>query len=238
MKVLLISLLAIAGNTKIDSFNEAKKLLRLIYTEHRITIYSGCSYNPEYEVDYSNCGWVSRSNSSRSRKVEWEHVVPASTFGKQFPEWSVGDPECVDRKGKKFKGRNCAAKVNMTFRHIEADMYNLFPEIGEVNNLRSDYVMAELPAAPLFAPPLQMKIAHGKFEPRDQVKGDIARTYLYMDESYPEAKILTPLGRAMLQRWAAADPPDKWECERSRRIARIQGNINKFVEQACQANNL
>lgn len=47
------------GNTKIDSFNESKKLLhRVIYkeSEHRKDIYCGCSYDDKKEVDFTACG--------------------------------------------------------------------------------------------------------------------------------------------------------------------------------------
>src|SRR6266850_7932448 len=33
--------------------------------------------------------------------------------------------------GKSFKGRNCARKMVMLFRYMEADLYNLQPAIGE-----------------------------------------------------------------------------------------------------------
>lgn len=66
----------------------------------------------------------------------WEHIVPAHAFGQSFKEWREGHPECVNRKGKLFRGRNCAQKVNIKFRYMQADMYNLVLAMGEINSLR------------------------------------------------------------------------------------------------------
>ena len=37
----------------------------------------------------------------------------------------------------------------------------------------------------------------------------------------------------MFQAWDQSDPVDKWECERARRIERIQGNRNEIVIAKC-----
>lgn len=83
--------------------------------------------------------WIySRETSKRSYKIEWEHSVPAENFGRAFTEWREGHPLCVDNKGKSFKGRKCAEKVNKTYRYMQSDMYNLFPAVGSVNAARSN----------------------------------------------------------------------------------------------------
>jgi deoxyribonuclease-1 len=42
----------------------------------------------------------------------------------------------------KFKGRKCEEKVNEKYGTYQADMYNLYLKIGEVNGRRSNYSMA------------------------------------------------------------------------------------------------
>jgi deoxyribonuclease-1 len=84
-------------------------------------------------------GFVTTKYVKRAKKIEWEHVVPAENFGRTFSEWCDGDKQCINRKGKKFKGRKCAEKVNAEYRHMQADMFNLDPAIGAVNALRSNY---------------------------------------------------------------------------------------------------
>ena len=72
-------------------------------------------------------------HQKRAKRVEWEHVVPAENFGRFFSEWRDGSPECVDSKGRSFKGRKCAEKASREYRFMQADLYNLYPAIGAVN---------------------------------------------------------------------------------------------------------
>jgi deoxyribonuclease I len=119
----------IAGNTAIQSFNKAKKMMREVFAGRERTFYCDCAYS-ENRVDLQGCGYQPKKNSKLARQFEWEHVVPAEAFGQPFPEWREGHPECIDRKGQPFKGRHCAAKVALLFRYMEADLYNLQPAIG------------------------------------------------------------------------------------------------------------
>ena len=101
------------------------------------------------EVDFTSCGYMPQKDNKRAHRIEWEHVVPAEAFGQSFKEWREGHPDCVDNRGKSFKGRKCAEKVNPEFRQMQADMYNLYPAVGEVNGLRSNYSMAMIPGVQL-----------------------------------------------------------------------------------------
>jgi deoxyribonuclease-1 len=225
------------GNTTNDSFNKSKKTLeKVIYkeTEHRIDIYCGCRYDEKKEVDFASCGYKPQRDNQRAHRIEWEHVVPAEAFGQSFIEWREGHPDCVDSKGKSFKGRKCAEKVNLEFRYMQADMYNLYPAVGEVNGLRSNYSMSMIPGNQYRFGECKTKIEDRKIEPRPEVRGEIARTYLYMERAYPGHGILSNKNEKLFQAWDKTDPVDEWECERARWIATIQGNVNMVVEQACE----
>ena len=65
--------------------------------------------------------------------------MPAENFGRNFNEWRTGHEQCVNSKGKAYKGRRCAEKINSEYRYMQADMYNLYPAIGSVNASRSNY---------------------------------------------------------------------------------------------------
>ena len=60
---------------------------------------------------------------------------------------------------------------------MEADMYNLFPAIGEVNGLRSNYSMTIIKGEFREFGKCDVEIKK-KIELRDEVRGDIARTYM------------------------------------------------------------
>ena len=49
----------------------------------------------------------------------------------------------------------------------------------------------------------------GRVEPRPEVRGDIARTHLYMSETY--GITLDPGQRRLLEAWDRVDPPDDFE---------------------------
>jgi deoxyribonuclease-1 len=226
------------GNTTNDSFNKSKKLLeRIIYKEqeNRIDIYCGCKYDERKEVDFTSCAYKPEKDSKRAHRIEWEHVVPAEAFGQSFVEWREGHPDCVDSRGKSFKGRKCAEKVNPEYRLMQADMYNLYPAVGEVNGRRSNYSMAMIPGNQYRFGDCKTKIEDRKIEPRPEVRGEIARTYLYMERAYPGHGIISNKNEKLFAAWDKADPVDEWECERANRIAKIQGNVNMVVDQACRA---
>ena len=203
--------------------------MREVFAGHERTFYCGCAYSGN-TVDLQSCGYQPKKNSKRARQLEWEHVVPAEAFGQSFPEWREGHPECVDRKGQPFKGRNCARKVAVPFRYMEADLYNLQPAIGEVNQLRRNYSMAMIPGEARPFGRCDLEIEDRKIEPRPEIRGDIARTYFYMNAAYPGRGIVSEKNRKLFEAWDKEDPVDDWERERARRIEQRQGNKNPFVK--------
>jgi deoxyribonuclease-1 len=117
---------------------------------------------------------------------------------------------------------------------MEADLHNLFPSVGCVNAARSNFNFEELGiASQPFGPTCPMKFAGRKVEPPARVKGVVARAYLYMDDAYGEYRMSRQQKRLM-ETWDSMYPPDAWECERNRRIRRVQGNGNPFVERQCR----
>ncbi len=67
----------ISRNTKVTSFRKAKRTLLGIYGTHQETFYCGCAYDQAKRVDHASCGYVPVKDTKRSRRIEWEHVVPA-----------------------------------------------------------------------------------------------------------------------------------------------------------------
>lgn len=83
------------------------------------------------------------------------------------------------------------------------------------------------------------------WEPRDEVKGDVARALFYAAVRYEDADLDLELidyaqGQgdklpvhgvlSTLLRWHAADPPDDFERRRNDRVEELQGNRNPFVD--------
>lgn len=90
------------------------------------------------------------------------------------------------------------------------------------------------------------------WEPRDAVKGDVARMILYAAvryESDPDLELTEAAAergdnaprhgvRSTLLRWHELDPPDAAERRRHERIAELQGNRNPFIDRPELAGQL
>lgn len=205
------------GNETIQSFSKAKKSLeKKVYYNHRETLYCGAKFDEKKNV-IKPVGFTTTKYIKRAKHIEWEHVVPAENFGRTFSEWRSGDPKCVSSKGKAFKGRNCASKVNLEYRYMQADMYNLFPAIGAVNAMRSNYNFLPTVDAESTFGSCSMKISDRKVEPPVNARGRIARTYLYMQDAYDRFNMSKSQAKLM-DAWDKMYPVSEWECERASRI--------------------
>lgn len=207
------------------SFSQAKALLKeqVYYDQNRSdqgTLYCGCHWEwtgaSGGRVDLGQCNYEVRRQQNRAERIEWEHIVPAWVMGHQRQCWQDG--------GR----RNCVSD-DPVFRAMEADMHNLTPAIGEVNGDRSNYRFSVLPGTDYQhgACDVRIDFSQRAVEPRDAVKGQIARVYFYIHDHYD-----LPMSRAqqqLLMAWDRQFPVSDWERERDRRIASLMGHHNPFV---------
>lgn len=242
------------GNRHSQSFYAVKKeMLEKIYYDRRKTLYCNADFTAHkkvilpadfklpniYKADFNVYDISIEELQNKATYVEWEHIVPAQNFGKTFPEWYAGKKACVSKKGKQFKGRACAEQENEEFRYMYTDMYNLYPTIGAVNYLRSNFNFTQFtkPIPATFGGCGGMVISKNKVEPRDEIKGLIARTYLYMEYTYPRYRISENM-RSLLKAWDKQYPVTPWECTRAYRIEKVQCNTNFVVKPRCRQANL
>jgi len=147
-------------------------------------------------------------------------VMPAWEFGHQRQCWQNG-------------GRKSCSK-DADYRRIESDLHNLQPAIGEVNGDRNNFQYSQWNGGEQQYGQCSMKIDFKQklAQPPERARGAIARTYFYMRDQYH-----LRLSRQQTQLFTAWDkqyPVTSWECERDNRIAKVQGNHNSYVQQACQ----
>jgi deoxyribonuclease-1 len=228
---------ALAGNQEIQSFSKAKKTLeKLVYNKHRTTLYCGALFDAKKKVIPPK-GFTTTKYVKRAKKIEWEHVVPAENFGRTFSEWRDGHKQCINSKGKSFKGRRCADKVNTEYRYMQSDMFNLYPAVGAVNALRSNYTFTLLPAIKANFGSCAMKIDSRKAEPPKAARGQIARTYLYMNDVYARYN-MSKSQNQLMNAWDKMHPVDAWECDRAKKITRLQKSENNVVMSRCKAGGI
>jgi len=239
-----------------SSFSQAKKRAENeVYYDRNTTFYCQCDFVFDDTADKDNdgniketmvypqgCGYEPRKATTRTGKanarasrIEWEHIMPASYFGSKLDEWQNPEnyPKCVKSNGKAIAGRKCAEKLVPWFEKAHNDLHNLTPAVGELNGDRSNFAYAEIAGErrSYGQCDFEVNFAAKVAEPPDNVKGNIARVYLYMVE---EHKIeLDEETRILMQNWHKLDPVDSWECERDKRIEATQGNNNKFVHSVC-----
>ena len=201
-----------AGNTTNEDFRDSKKMLeRKVYFDHRVTLYCGYAFDKQKNVSLP-AGFVAPQHKERAGRVEWEHVVPAENF---------------------YKGRRCAEKMSAEYRLMQADMYNLFPAVGAVNAIRSNYNYELLPGVPNTFGTCEMKIDGRRAEPPERSRGEIARAMLYMEGAYAPVFRMSDRQRHLAQNWNEQHPVVQWECTRAARIEKLQGNVNPVVKDAC-----
>jgi deoxyribonuclease-1 len=112
---------------------------------------------------------------------------------------------------------------------MEADLFNLYPSVGEVNGDRSNfnYGMASGVAPQYGQCKTKVDFKQRAAEPRDEVKGLVARTSFYMLDRYNLS--MSRQQQQLLMAWDKQFPVTSWESERNKRIAAIMGHENLFV---------
>lgn len=169
-------------------------------------------YTFSYSVSADQCGNYSNEGDCFNR----EHSTPKSWFNDASPMYS--------------------------------DLFQIYPTDGYVNNKRGNYPYGEVNSAS-WTSDNGSKIGNSVvlgysgvvFEPIDEYKGDIARTFFYMITRYQnvvsgwngemyQGNTLSGWAMKMLYDWDRNDPVSQKEIDRNNAIYNIQGNRNPFID--------
>jgi len=211
------------------SFMGAKRILyNTIYAGHQKTFYCGCKFTKTRKTQLGTCNVKVRKNATRAKRIEAEHVIPASHFGQHRQCWR--EKMCTDSKGKAFKGRKCCNKIDKVFKTAHNDLHNLFPAVGEINGDRSNYKWGMISGEKRDYGSCDIEVDSSirRAEPPENVRGDIARVYFYMSDTYNIN--LSSQQKKLFKAWNKQDPADAWEKERNLRIEKVQGNKNPYIK--------
>ena len=63
--------------------------------------------------------------------------------------------------------------MNVQYKLMQADMFNLYPVIGEVNGRRSNYSMLILEGEKIEFGKCDVEIRNKKIEPKESIRGEI-----------------------------------------------------------------
>lgn len=159
----------------------------------------------------------------KDSKIDIEHVVPKSRFRQNnfySNDFRIMFPAIrrinVARNTKEF----CPSKKGKTTECLDdtemEDNENGFPKLDG----RGLYKYGSC----------ETTISIGAIYPRNEVKGEIGRAYLYMDSiGALKDKPLDAGEKKMFKSWHESDPPDAIECTREKIISDIQGGDNTYI---------
>lgn len=208
-------------------FYSAKKEISKHLDIDAKTFYLGCNINKtgrgKIKPDLRSCNYQTRGNSTRSRRIEYEHIVPVSWASSNFDCWKNG-------------GRKNCQKKSRQFQSLEADPVNLVPTIGEVNGDRSNYKFAQLNHGFSYGSNglVLFDKESKRFKPPHDKKGWIARVHLYMEEKYNIN--FSSSYKRMISVWAEY-PATKEECNYNS-LTKSWGFENKFSTKSCKQTQL
>ena len=154
------------------------------------------------------------------------------------------DPDAWNREHIWAKSHGFPDRAQMAY----TDAHHLRPADISINSARGNYDFAE-GGVPLAEAPANMYDETLKtWEPRDAVKGDVARMMFYMDLRYegaaadntPDLILVDNIGTengtaefgklCTLYQWHLNDPVDATETRRNTAVYEYQGNRNPFID--------
>lgn len=214
-----------------QNFREAKRFLKKLYPiYHPYTFYCNCKITFDSTKEKlipiaQECGYKQKSKKTEWI-VNWEHIMPASKFGKTLTCWNE---KICSKDLKKYKGRKCCEEVDDCFNIMEGDVHNLVPTVYELNHDRKDYEYGIIEGEKREYGNCDFEINNSKriAEPKEDIRGDIARAYLYMSWFY---KIkLTANEKKWIEEWNLKDPPSEIEKQLNTLKAKFNLNENPFI---------
>ena len=209
-----------------NNFSTAKKMAVQLFKDNPTTLYCGCKFDAHKKIDLKSCNMQQASHIKRAHRLEWGHMMPAENFGRHFQCWR--EKICKDRKGRAYKGRKCCEKIDANFKKVEAELYNLWPAVGVINQKRSNYRYSPMPGThDTYGCNFLADRKLRKAEPADEVKGIVARANLFMSDKYKVR--LSKSQKALFEAWDKLFPPSQWEKEWARKVANQQGYENPYI---------
>ena len=207
------------------SFIQAKHIVYQIFSSHPKTLYCGCRFNSNHQVDLDSCHMNSAIEKKRAHKVEIEHMATADVIGHSLACWQNS---ICEHHGKRYKGRKCCERMDDRFQKMESELYNLWPAVGLVNIARSNYSYGVVSNGEKFyGCDFKINKSTHEVEPSNKAKGIVARATLFM--SYKYHIPLDDDKRVLYLQWHKQYPPSKWEKKWASQIAEIEGYRNPLI---------
>jgi len=165
------------------------------------------------------------------------------TFGTDQCGSYSGEADCYNREHSWPQSWFSSATIP------SSDLFHIYPTDGYVNNKRSNYPYGTV-GTPMWTSLNGSKLGYcvdpgygsTVFEPIDEYKGDVARSYFYMSTRYltedgswstsfaTNKSVILPWEASVLLNWSHMDPVSTKEIDRNNDIYGIQNNRNPFID--------
>ncbi len=214
-----------------DNRSQAKNVLMMIDLDYKKSAINGCIYDYDKTscmdktiVDVNSCDLVENNLT-----IKWVQVVPDTFYGRNRA--CMNEKKCVNIFTKELFGSPmCCRRIDTEYKKMEADLFNLIPVVSTLAEAQKGWIYGVVKT------PLKMigrtKIGTKAIEPPDEVKGNVARVYLYMDGRY--GLQLSKEQKSLYEAWNSLDPVDAKECKVGKLILKIQGGHNPYIEDNCK----
>jgi endonuclease I len=199
------------------------------------------THSPTQTLGYD----VARDTMYAKVDLEADGFVRGIYTGFAVP-YLTGDPSTMMFNGGINAEHTWPQSMGAASEPQRGDMHFLFPAKDNVNSTRNNHPYADIPddqtttwflgstsqsSTPTTDIDKYSEFASGRFEPRESVKGNVARAVLYFNTIYSGAANPSFFAgqKETLLSWASHDLPSGNEIRRSGLIRKYQGNINPFL---------
>ncbi len=209
-----------------------KDRLPRVFGAATIRVYVGASAQDSTDI---YCGLrLSVNANNPKRPANWlsmEHAYAADWMADQFG--------CANRADFRV---HRSSKIRTRFNHAEGELHNLWPAYKNLNSARGKRLFGEIPGSDNREIDVngrdftcRFQLEDNLVEPRSIVRGNLARSILYMCKEHGFA--VNAAMMETLKKWNRDDPPTKAEKARADKIFKIQGTRNEFIDKPSLANS-
>lgn len=180
-------------------------------------------YNSQRTTFFCERPFATNGTLGSIDKVQWMRIVPLKQMARSF---SCYQQKCINAKGQVKQGIACCQKDPL-FHKCRNDLHNFVPETRLLKQQREKYTFAEFAHEKTKGCHFFVDKKNKHLEPAPRTRGMIARTYLYMKESY--ALRLSDDELQLYLKWHREYPVSEAERKRNEKIFEVQGNKNVWV---------
>ncbi len=216
-------------NTKLNF-----EILNDIYSDNSFTFFCGCEFR-ENGVNYQKCSYYPKINNKNAHKIKWVKIIRMNDIIKNNTKLKKINKKCINKNWGKRKKNKCVKKNKIKLLNkLKKDLHLVYPVISQISKLTFNKDFKIINKEKRKFGECDLEVNKRFVEPRDEIKGDIARLYKYVSVKYEKDNLITKKKDKLFNTWSKNDPADDWECKRSEMIEKETGIVNPILKKLCK----